>query len=79
MGNITSHWSVIDYSANRQHSTEHRIDEWEDIPPKNNEYYDGTRFFKVPRHLYPSYTRGWLYGYLPESADYWKSIYEEQV
>lgn len=30
---------------------------------KNYDYYTGLRFTKVSRALYPSYTRGYLYGY----------------
>ena len=65
-----SKWSVIDWSVNRVQSAEHRISAWEELPVKNAEYYDGTRFFKVSRNLYPSYTKGWLYGYKYDN-DYW--------
>ncbi len=71
MGQAVSQYEVIDYSENRQFSKEHNINEWHTIPPKNSKYYDGTRFFKVPRHLYPQYTRGFMYGYY-ESIDYYK-------
>jgi len=39
---------------------------------KNARYYDGTRFFRVPRHMYPQYTRGYFYGYY-ESVEYYKN------
>ena len=71
MGQAISQFEVIDYSTNRQFSEEHNINEWQEIPPKNSNYYDGTRFFKVPRHLYPQYTKGYMYGYY-ESIDYYK-------
>ena len=73
MGNTKSKYEVIDWSVNRNYSKEHHISEWEDLEPKNSEYYDGTRFFKVSRNLYPSYTRGWIYGYT-ENAEYYKDL-----
>ena len=72
MGNQNNKYEVIDWAVNRNYSKEHNISEWEDLPIKNSEYYDGSRFFKISRNLYPSYTRGWLYGYT-EDADYWKN------
>lgn len=72
MGQAITKYEVIDYSANRQFSEQHKINEWQEIPPKNSKYYDGTRFFKVPRHLYPQYTKGYMYGYY-ESIDYYKN------
>ena len=74
MGNTSCKYEVLDYSVNRNYSKEHHISEWEEIPVKNSEYYDGTRFFKVSRSLYPSYTKGWIYGYYPEDAKYWKDL-----
>ena len=70
MGHGISKWSVIDWSVNRNVSQEHRISAWQEMEPKNAEYYDGTRFFKVSRGLYPSYQKGWLYGY-NQDTDYW--------
>lgn len=75
MGNNPSRFEVIDWAVNRNYSKDHHISEWEDLEPKNAEYYDGTRFFKISRNLYPSYTRGWLYGYYPEDAEYWKNMF----
>ncbi len=60
MGQSLSQFEVIDYAENRQFSKKQNIKEWQILrwhtiltPPKNSKYYDGTRFFKVPRHLYP--------------------------
>jgi len=75
MGISISKYEVLDWSVNRNFSKEHNISEWYDVEPKNSEYYDGTRFFKVSRSLYPSYTRGWIYGYQSENADYWKDLF----
>tara|TARA_R110000782_G_C14471806_1_gene374781 strand:- start:56 stop:241 length:186 start_codon:yes stop_codon:yes gene_type:complete len=61
MGASSSRFLVLDYAENRNHSTEHNINEWEAIPPKNDGYYSGERFFTVPLHLYPSHTRGWFW------------------
>jgi len=74
MGNNKSRFEVIDYAEKRNYSKKYNISEWETIEPKNSEYYDGTRFFKVSRSLYPSYTKGWIYGY-DEDADYWKDLF----
>ena len=74
MGISNSKYEIMDWSVNRNHSVEHNISEWYDLEPKNSEYYDGTRFFKVSRSLYPSYTRGYIYGY-NEDADYWKNLF----
>tara|TARA_R100000734_G_C3235172_1_gene41756 strand:- start:156 stop:401 length:246 start_codon:yes stop_codon:yes gene_type:complete len=70
MGASQSKWVVHDWSVNRNMSQEHRISAWEELEPKNSEYYDGTRFFKVSRRLYPSYTKGWIYGY-DHDSNYW--------
>ena len=70
MGAGLSRWEVIDWSVNRNVSQEHRISAWQELEPKNAEYYDGTRFFKVSRGLYPSYTKGFIYGY-NHDTDYW--------
>jgi len=70
MGHGVSKWDVIDWNPERNVSKEHRISAWEELEPKNSEYYDGTRFFRVSRNLYPSYTRGWIYGYNYDN-DYW--------
>lgn len=42
--------------------------------PKNSEYYSGKRFVKVPRFLYPQYTRGFLYGYTID-PNYWANVW----
>jgi len=39
------------------------VEEYTTEQTKHIDYYDGKRFFKVPRELYPQYTRGWLWGY----------------
>ena len=72
MGASQSRFEVLDCAENRNLSIEHKISEWTVFPPKNSEYYDGTRFFKVPRHLYPQYTKGIFYGY-NESIDWHKN------
>jgi len=51
------------------------ITEWDAVKPKNYEYYSGERFVRIPRHLYPQYTKGYLYGY-NEDANYWKALIE---
>lgn len=79
MGTYQSKYEVIDWTPNRNISGEHRINEWHELPLKNSEYYDGTRFCKIPRHLYPSYSKGLIWGYYAEDADYWKDIYNESV
>ncbi len=79
MGQSLSQFEVIDYAENRQFSKKQNIKEWQILrwhtiltPPKNSKYYDGTRFFKVPRHMYPQYTKGYIYGYY-ESVEYYKN------
>jgi hypothetical protein len=56
MGNSHSHprWECHAWAAERNFSIEHKISAWDELEPKNIEYYDGTRFFTVPLHLYPS-------------------------
>jgi hypothetical protein len=75
MGATESH-EVLDWSVNRNHSVEHRINEWEDSGVKNADYYLGKRFCKIPRHLYPQYQRGYIYGYY-EDCQYFKDLIEE--
>ncbi len=80
MGQVGSRpFEVIDWSPERNFSQEHNISEWHELEPKNAGYYDGTRFFVVSRELYPSYTRGWIYGY-NQDPDYWyETLLSEEV
>lgn len=74
MGSSASQpWQVLDWSPERNYSREHRISEWNELEPKNAEYYDGQRFFTVSRNLYPDYSRGWIYGY-DQDPDYWHRV-----
>ena len=79
MGSAASSTSydLHDWSHERNVSVEHRISEWTNLGTKNLSYYDGERFFKVSRSLYPSYTKGWIYGYYDEDSDYWWDRYCE--
>ncbi len=75
MGAYQSH-EVLDWSVNRNRSVEHSINEWDEIGVKNADYYMGKRFCKIPRHLYPQYQRGYIYGYY-EDIEYFKELIEE--
>lgn len=79
MGTTPSRFMVLDWSVERQFSQEHNISEWEEFEPKNTEYYEGTRFFKVSKSLYPQYTRGWLYGYYENDWMRFKPWYKSIV
>jgi len=46
--------------------------------PKNWEYYNGTRFFKVGRSNYPQYIHGFWYGYYKDDEYYEKILYESE-
>ena len=48
---------------NRNFSDEHKISAWEGVPPKNADYYNGQRFFKVSKDHYRCYQKGYLYGH----------------
>ena len=76
MGSASSKYELHDWSHDRNVSVEHRISAWEDLGTKNIEYYSGDRFFKVSRSLYPSYTRGWIYGY-DENPAYWYDLFQQ--
>lgn len=67
---------LLDWSVNRNRSVEHSINEWDEIGVKNADYYLGKRFCKIPRHLYPQYQRGYIYGYY-EDIEYFKGLIEE--
>ena len=70
MGNNPSLPVVTDVVYNRNFSQQHNVSEWTKFRPKNDDYYNGSRFFRVSRSLYPYYNRGLLWGY---SIDYkWK-------
>ena len=73
MGNSPNRFEVVDWAVNRQFSKEHNISAWQELEPKNWEYYTGERFTHISRSHYPSYTKGWIYGY-NEDADYWKDL-----
>ncbi len=76
MGAYHSKLLLEDFAPVRNESKEHKITEWDTNPPKNLNYYNGQRFFKVSRDLYPQYTRGWLFGYSID-PDYYKNILYE--
>ena len=63
MGAEQSHHLVDPSAFHRNFSHEHGISMWEQTPPKNREYYDGTRFFKVGKDKYSCYARGYFYGW----------------
>lgn len=71
MGSEVSRIETCEHAYNRNFSREHGISAWEGVPPKNAEYYNGERFFKVGKDKYSCYERGWLYGhnYKGESQD----------
>jgi len=76
MGAYQSQDILEDFAAVRNESKEHKITEWDTNPPKNLNYYNGQRFFKVSRDLYPQYKKGWLYPLFGYSIDpdYYKNI-----
>lgn len=77
MGQVRSQLYLEDFAAVRNESKQHKITEWDTNPPKNLNYYNGQRFFKVSRDLYPQYKRGWIFGYTID-PDYYKNIlYDE--
>ena len=63
MGAEQTRLSVDQAAFHRNFSREHNISMWEQTAPKNSEYYDGSRFFKVGKDKYSRYTRGYLYGW----------------
>jgi len=63
MGQYVSSYVLEDFAINRNLSIEHDVKEWDVHEPKNVDYYDGKRFFKVSRSCYPNYVKGYLYGY----------------
>jgi len=67
---------LLDWSVNRNRSVEHSINEWNEIGVKNADYYMGKRFCKIPRHLYPQFQKGILFGYY-EDIEYFKGLIEE--
>ena len=55
---------VEDFQPHSNSSYEYNLHEWQYTKPKNWDYYNGKRFFKISRSLYPDqYERGVLYGY----------------
>jgi len=76
MGTTSSKPVLEGWRENRNQSQEMGITEWDAVKPKNYEYYSGERFVRIPRHLYPQYTKGYLYGYT-EDPNYWKALIEE--
>jgi hypothetical protein len=75
MGATESH-EVLDWSVNRNRSVEHSINEWDETGVKNADYYLNKRFCKIPRHLYPQFQKGYLFGYY-EDCQYFKDLIEE--
>ena len=69
MGAEQSHVSVDPDAFHRNFSIEHSISMWDKTPPKNSEYYDGKRFFKVGKDKYTRYTPGYLYGWTDKEED----------
>ncbi len=67
---------LLDWSVNRNYSEQHRINEWDECGVKNADYYLGKRFCKIPRHLYPQFQKGILFGYY-EDIEYFKGLIEE--
>jgi dipeptidase len=64
MGAYQSTRILQDFQPNQNESFEYNIHTWMNTKPKNWDYYNGTRFFKISRSLYPDqYERGVLYGY----------------
>ena len=63
MGAETSRLETSPEAYNRNFSEEHGISAWEGVPPKNADYYNGSRFFKIDKDKYRCYERGWLYGH----------------
>lgn len=55
---------VEDYQTHSNESFEYNLYSWEHTKPKNWDYYNGKRFFKISRSLYPNeFERGLIYGY----------------
>lgn len=50
-------------------SSRFHVEDFTENANKNIGYYDGTRFFTVPREHYSNHTRGWLYGWYVNEAD----------
>jgi len=76
MGTPSSKPVLEGWHQNRNQSKELGITEWDAMKPKNFEYYANQRFCRIPRHLYPQYQKGYIYGYY-EDAGYWKALIEE--
>ena len=65
MGATESRSMLLDYASNDTNTK-----------PKNADYYNGKRFFKTSRAMYPQYTHGWLFGYYVDDSYFQRILYE---
>ena len=77
MGSNPSIPLATDYQYNRNFSVKYGISEWTNFAPKNADYYNGKRFFRISRSLYPQFDRGLLWGYTYKHS--WKKFDKEYV
>jgi len=63
MGSEVSKLETDTNGFNRNFSAEHKISAWIGLPPKNADYYNGQRFFKVSKDHYRCYQKGYIYGH----------------
>lgn len=47
--------------------------------PKNWQYYNGERFFRVGRSQYPQYKHGYLFGYYLDDTYFQRILYESDA
>ena len=45
---------LLDFQPHSNSSYEYNLHAWEKTKPKNWDYYNGKRFFKISRSLYPN-------------------------
>ena len=60
---------LLEYSPVRQLSTEHHINEWDDLGTKNYAYYAGQRFTVIPSAYYTTHTRGYIWGWYVDKSE----------
>jgi len=63
MGAEQTRLSTDPAAYHRNFSRDHGISMWDQTPPKNEDYYNGKRFFKVGKEKYSRFTPGYFYGW----------------
>lgn len=63
MGAYNSKYELEDFRPNKNESFYYNIHYWDDISPKNFEYYFNRPTTKISRKYYPQYEKGYLFGY----------------